>query len=96
MPWKDPSTWLHAEIMAPILSFVLAFLRSIYQGREPWLRRLVESALCGLITVSAGFAVDAMGWHGDWKYAVAGGIGFLGTEYIRGVAKRVIERKVEK
>lgn len=46
--------------------------------------------------MSATYAIDALGMHGDWKYAVAGGIGFLGIEYIREVAKRVINRKVEK
>ena len=97
VPWKDPSHWFHAEIMAPLLSFVLAFFRTIYQDQEPrWLRRFLESALCGLITLSAGFAINAIGVHGDWKYAVAGGIGFLGTEYIRGIAKRFIDRKVDK
>lgn len=97
MPWKDPHNWLHAEIMAPILSFVLAFLRTIYQDQEPrWVRRFLESAICGLITLSSGFAIDAMGVHGDWKYAVAGGIGFLGTEYIRIVAVKFINKNVDK
>lgn len=97
MPWKEPNNWLSAEIMAPALSFVLAFLRTIYQDPDPnWVRRLLESAICGLITLSSGFAIDALGMHGDWKYAVAGGIGFLGTEYIRTIATRFINRKVEK
>jgi len=97
VPWKDPHNWLSAEIMAPLLSFVLAFLRTIYQDQEPrWARRLLESAICGLITLSSGFLINAIGVHGDWKYAVAGGIGFLGTEYIRTVATRFINRKVEK
>ena len=97
MPWKDPNNWLSAETMAPLLSFVLALLRTMYQDQEPsWGRRLLESAICGLITLSSGFAIDALGMHGDWKYAVAGGIGFLGTEYIRTIATRFINRKVEK
>lgn len=97
MPWKDPNNWLHAEIMAPILSFVLAFLRTIYQDQEPrWVRRFLESAICGLITLSSGFGINALGVNGDWKYAVAGGIGFLGTEYIRSVAVKFINKKVDK
>lgn len=97
MPWKDPNNWLHAEIMAPILSFVLAFLRTIYQDQEPrWVRRFLESSICGLITLSSGFAIDALGVNGDWKYAVAGGIGFLGTEYIRSVAVKFINKNVDK
>ena len=97
MPWKDPNNWLSAETMAPLLSFVLALLRTMYQDQDPsWVRRLLESAICGLITLSSGFAIDALGLNGDWKYAVAGGIGFLGTEYIRTIATRFINRKVEK
>lgn len=80
-----------------MLSFILALLRTMYQDNEPsWLRRVIESSLCGLITLSAGYGINALGAHGDWKYAVAGGIGFLGIEYIRGFAKRFLDRKLEK
>lgn len=97
MPWKDPHSWLHAEIMAPLLSFLLAFLRTIYQNDgNSWRRRFLESTICGFVTLSATYAIEALGLHGDWKYAVAGAIGFLGIEYIREVAKRFINRKVEK
>lgn len=97
MLWRDPNNWLSAEIMAPLLSFILALLRTMYQDNDPsWIKRLLESTICGLITLSSGFAINALGMSGDWKYAVAGGIGFLGTEYIRTIAIKFINRKVEK
>jgi len=97
MPWRDPNNWLIPEIMAPLLSFVLALLRTIYQNQEPsWLRRLLESVICGMLTLSAGFAISAMGMNNDWKFAVAGAVGFAGTEYIRTVAQKFIDRKIDK
>lgn len=95
MPWKDPHNWLHAEIMAPLLSFLLAFLRTIYQGDIfSWRRRLLESTICGLITLTAAYGIEAMQFHHDWKYAVAGTIGFLGVEYIRSLAHKFLSKKV--
>lgn len=97
MPFRDPNNWLRPEIMAPLLSFVLAFLRTIYSNDgNPWSRRFLESTICGLITLSATYGVDAMGVHGDWKYAVAGGIGFLGVDYIRNLTKKFLDKKAGK
>ena len=96
VPWRDPSNWLHAELLAPLLSFVLALFRTVYDDKEPrWVRRLTESAMCGMITLSTGYVIDAMGWAGEWKYAAAGAIGFLGADYIRSVAKKLIAKKVK-
>jgi hypothetical protein len=37
-----------------------------------------------------------MGMNNDWKFAVAGAVGFAGTEYIRTVAQKFIDRKIDK
>ena len=95
MPWKDPNNWLRAETMAPLLSFLLAFLRTIYTGEIfSWRRRLLESTICGLITLTTSYGIDAMEVHADWKYAVAGAIGFLGVEYIRTLAHRFLAKRL--
>lgn len=95
VPWRNPENWLSAEVMAPVLSFVLALFRTMYQDKEPnWMRRIIESAMCGMITLSASYGIDAMGLNGDWKYVAAGSIGFLGADYIRGVAHKFINKKV--
>lgn len=81
--------------MAPVLSFMLALFRTIYQGKESsWTKRFTESAICGMVTLSAGYGISAMGWHGDLKYAAAGAIGFLGADYIRNIATKAIDKKV--
>lgn len=95
MPWRNPDNWLSAEIMAPLLSFVLALLRTMYQGGEPnWTKALLDAVICGMLTLSVGYGIDAMGISGDWKYAAAGGVGFLGADYIRTVAQKFINKKV--
>lgn len=95
MPWRNPDNWLNAEIMAPVLSFILALFRAVYQGSESsWTRRFTESAICGMITLSAGYLINAMGWHGDLKFAAAGAIGFLGVDYIRTIAHKFLNKKV--
>ena len=89
MPWRDPNNWLRAELLAPLLSFVLAFFRALYDDKEPrWVRILTESVICGMITLSAGYGIE-------WKYAAAGAVGFLGADYIRTVAKKFVGRKVD-
>lgn len=96
MPWKDPGNWISAELMAPILSFVLALFRAMYQDNEPsWLKRITEAAMCGMITLSVGYGIDAMGLDGDWEFAAAGTIGFLGVDYIKTLIKKFLIKKVD-
>ncbi|SPL81322.1 hypothetical protein [Yersinia phage fEV-1] len=86
--------WLNAEVVAPVMSFILALLRTMYQGDEPkWSRRILESMICGMLTLTAGYAIDAMGLNGEWKYAVAGAIGFMGVDFVRQVAAAVLKRR---
>lgn len=94
MPWKNTNNWLSADIIAAIFSFVLAFFRAVYIGDEPsFLRRLLEATICGMITLSASYGIDAMGWHDDLTYVAAGAIGFLGADYIRSLATKIIDKK---
>lgn len=51
--------------------------------------------MCGMITLSVGYGIDAMGLAGEWKYAAAGAVGFLGADYIRTMAKKFVGRKVD-
>lgn len=97
MPWKEPNTLFIAEIFAPLLAFAMALLRSLYDGTEPsWIRRLIEAGLCGGATLTIGFAFKAMGAHGDWVYFVGGVVGLFGVDYVRFIAKKGIDKKVEK
>ena len=95
--WKDPNTFFIAELFAPLLAFVTAFIRSLYDGTEPsWLRRFIEAVLCGGATLTCGFALKALGAHGDWVYFVGGVIGLFGVDYVRFIARKGINKKVDK
>ena len=95
MPWKDHESWACAEILAPALSFIMAFIRVLYENNEPsWIRRLLESFICGLITLSCGFAVDAIGVSSDWKYVIGGAVGYFGTDYVKILAQRFFNEKI--
>ena len=97
MPWRDPNHLFIAEFFAPLLAFVMALLRSLYDGTEPkWKRKLVEAALCGGATFTIGFGIKAMGADGDWGFFVGGIIGLFGVDYVRSIAKRGIDKKVDK
>ena len=97
MPWRNPENWLSAELMAPVLSFVLALLGLMHKDDKPnWKRTLVYSAMCGLITFSFGRAVSALGMHGDWKYAIGGCVGLLGVDFVRELVTKAANKKVDK
>lgn len=96
MPWRDPENWT-AEIMAPAITVIIAWLRSHYDGSEPdWKRRVLEACLCGGVTFSLGFAIKAIGASGDWVYAVGGAVGLFGVDYVRAVGRKVIDRRADR
>ena len=101
MPAKDPNNFyilwdaLPASIRAAIVGFAVAFLRVMYDGREPSLvRRLLESLLCGAISLCVASLAQASGVSGDYSTFVGGAVGLLGADQVRTWArKRVKELK---
>lgn len=97
MPWRDPNNLWLAEFFAPLLAFAMALLRSLYDGTEPsWKRKLVEALLCGGATYTIGYGLKALGAHGDWVFFAGGIIGLFGVDYVRMIAKKGINKKVDK
>jgi lambda family phage holin len=87
MPWKN----LDPTIMAPIFAIIVSILRVVYDGKETRVIRIVlEAAICGLLTLAAGSAIRAMGLNDDWSMVAGGIIGFLGSEFVRYTAKRIV------
>ena len=87
MPWKN----LEPNLVAPVFAFVVAVIRVVYDGKEKrWVRVCMEAVICGLLTLAAGAAIGAMGWSSDWQLAAGGVIGFLGSEFIRYTARRIV------
>lgn len=102
MPEKDVSLWfaswaaLPEPVKAAILSAVVAFLRVMYDDREPRIiRRLLESALCGAIAFGVGSGLEAMSVAQGMSMFLGGAIGLLGADKVREIGKRYVRRKVE-
>ncbi|MFQ2266575.1 phage holin, lambda family [Aeromonas hydrophila] len=104
MPHKDPTLWalLLAWLMdnmptvyGTTLAVLTAWLRITYGGGSGR-RRLLESVLCGAITLAF---ISAFGWFGIPGGAagfVGGMVGLIGVETIRGLAERWLNAKLPK
>lgn len=102
MPWKTPeflqnlpSAWAALQpLIAPLMAFLVALVRVIYDRDETrWVRIILEATLCGLLAVVAGAAISAMGLDNRWQLFAGGVIGFVGSEFIRSVAREFIRRR---
>ena len=79
------------------MSFVIAVLRVVYDKEELTVFRiLLEALLCGALTATIGSAMIALGYDQQWYLAIGGTVGFMGTQSIRALAYKVINRKVGK
>lgn len=101
-PEKDPTFWvivaaaLKDHGLAGLLAFVLSYLRSLYDDKEPrWDRQLLEAALGGVLVFMVGIGAEKFGMSGGYSYAVAGAVGVLGVEQVRQYARRIVERKAD-
>jgi len=85
------------EIIAILMSMALAVVRVIYDRDETRpLRIFLEAIICGLLTMTAGSAVQAMGLSSDWTLFAGGLIGFLGSAVVRSIAVSAIQNRAIK
>ena len=76
------------------MAVVMSTIRIIYDKKETNLLRIVmESFICGALSVSAGSALDAMGYGQNWYLFCGGFIGFMGSQSIRALANKYITNK---
>ncbi|MCS3456249.1 phage holin, lambda family [Aeromonas rivuli] len=97
MPTKDPTLWaaLLAWLMdnwpsvyGALLALIIAFLRITYAGGSGR-RRLIESSLCGFITLAAATGTQLLGIPAEATPFLGGMVGLLGMDIIRGKAERL-------
>lgn len=102
MPEKDPLTigsilqWLSssAALHGAVMASVISFLRVLYDGKEKrWQRRVLESAICGCLTLCCFGVVRLMGWPDALAVTMGGAVGFLGVDQIRSIALRRLSRE---
>lgn len=102
---KDPSTYsllaelwdgLGEPIKAAVISAVIAFLRILYDGREPrMIRRFLEAALCGSIALGVASGIEAMGWPQGLATFTGAFIGLFGADQVRAWGRTIAQRKVD-
>ena len=69
---------------ASALAAMVAFVRVMYDGKEPRLmRRVLESVLCGLIALSIAYMIEALGMSGNWATFIGGAVGLFGADQVR-------------
>ena len=84
----------HPAVGGAIMAIVMSVVRVVYDRKETSILRIVlESLLCGALTVSAGSALDAMGYGQNWYLFCGGMIGFMGSQSIRALANKYITNK---
>jgi len=84
----------HPWVGGVVMAVVMSTIRIIYDKKETNLLRIVmESFICGALSVSAGSALDAMGYGQNWYLFCGGFIGFMGSQSIRALANKYITNK---
>ncbi|HCI3999094.1 TPA: phage holin, lambda family [Pseudomonas aeruginosa] len=101
MPEKDPSFWatvllaLREQGLAMGLAFILTWLRTQYEGKEPSIvRQLIEAALGAMLVMVVGLTAKEFGWSPAWQFFAAGFVGVLGVSTVQKLVARWAERKV--
>lgn len=101
MPDKDPLSWLlfwdslPGTVKSAMLATIVAFLRVMYDGKEPRMtRRLLESVLCGAIALCVASLLAAAGINADYSTFAGGSIGLLGADQVRAWARQIANKHV--
>ncbi len=103
MPTKNPDVWamiwnliaLHMNsVYSFIFTFVIAFLRICYVGKERkcW-RVLVESTLCGTLAVASESIFEYLSMPSKLAIALGAIIAMLGVDQVRSFAKNYVDKK---
>lgn len=83
--------WLGGAVMAVIVSI----LRLVYDRKETsMIRIMLESLICGALTIAVGSGVAMLGYGQDAYLFTGGMVGFMGSQSIRALAYKLIDRKV--
>ena len=81
---------------AALLATVIALLRVVYDGKEPrWVRRFLESLLCGAIALGVAHLVQALGLSSGWATFLGGAVGLFGADQVREWGRRVADGRIK-
>lgn len=98
MPEKLIPFWesIPPSVRAAFVGSIVAFLRVMYDGREPSLiRRFLECLLCGAISLCVTSLAQAAGISADYSTFTGGAIGLLGADQVRIWARRAAAKRAK-
>lgn len=75
-----------------LLAFVMAYLRGRYNG-GPIVKTLIDATMCAMIAWFARDLLDLAGMPINLAYIASVFIGYVGTDFIGGLIKRLVARK---
>ena len=82
---------------AAILASLIAILRVVYDGREPrFLRRLMESCLCGAIAFGLAAGLEAVEVPSGMATFLGAAVGLLGADKVREFAQQYVTSRVDR
>ena len=85
------------EYMGVLLAMSIGFIRVIYDKNETKpVRVIMESLICGGLSVTATAAIQAMNMDLNWAIFAGGVIGFFGTVTVRALAMKLLEKRLQK
>lgn len=88
---------LPPEISGAVMAIVMSVLRILYDSKskaKPF-RIVLESLICGALTLTAGSAIQALGADSRWIFFVGGVIGYFGPVTVRAVALKYFNSRAE-
>lgn len=85
---------LPPPVVGVVMAIVIAVIRVIYDREETSVVRIgLESLLCGSLALTAGTAIQALGYDQNWTLFAGGAIGFMGSQTIRAYALLLCNRR---
>jgi len=86
----------HPSILGVLLAMALAVLRVIYDRQETSrIRILLESLICGGLSLTASAAITAMGLDDGWAMFAGGVIGYFGSTQVRLFSYKIINKQID-
>jgi lambda family phage holin len=101
MPEKSPDIWVQVgawlltikeQGIGGSLAFIMAYLRGRYNGGKFW-RVVIDALMCAMIAWFIRDMLNFVGMNTNLSYIGSVFIGYLGTDYIGSLLKRVIGNK---
>lgn len=97
MPVREPTFWeiIMTSMTAPVLAFITAYFRAMYDGKS-MAGRLVEGSLLGLATVAVKPVLIWWGLPVDLAIFLGVLFGFVGVETLKCWIKRAADSRFPK